>query len=68
VESVESGTSDDQGFAGRVLPSRKSKPDELVREISNLVASRSWRLEELHREEGRLDEVFRSITRSDTAA
>ena len=27
-----------------------------------------WRIEELHTEEGRLDEVFRSITMPDTAA
>jgi len=31
-------------------------------------ASAGWRVEELHTEEGRLDEVFRSITMPDTAA
>ena len=30
-------------------------------------AARDWRIEELHTEEGRLDEVFRSITMPDTA-
>ncbi|HYG23538.1 MAG TPA: ATP-binding cassette domain-containing protein [Verrucomicrobiae bacterium] len=30
-------------------------------------AAQGWRIEELHTEEGRLDEVFRSITMSDTA-
>jgi ABC-2 type transport system ATP-binding protein len=29
-------------------------------------AAQGWRIEELHAEEGRLDEVFRSITMSDT--
>jgi hypothetical protein len=27
----------------------------------------SWTIEELHTEQGRLDDVFRAITRSDTA-
>jgi ABC-2 type transport system ATP-binding protein len=31
-------------------------------------AAQGWRVEELHTEEGRLDEVFRSITMPDTAA
>jgi ABC-2 type transport system ATP-binding protein len=31
-------------------------------------ATKGWRIEELHTEEGRLDEVFRSITMPDTAA
>jgi ABC-2 type transport system ATP-binding protein len=30
-------------------------------------AAQGWRIEELHTEEGRLDEVFRSITMPDTA-
>ncbi|HEY5914386.1 MAG TPA: ATP-binding cassette domain-containing protein [Verrucomicrobiae bacterium] len=31
-------------------------------------AAQGWRIEEMHTEEGRLDEVFRSITMPDTAA
>ena len=31
-------------------------------------AAQGWHIEELHTEEGRLDEVFRSITMPDTAA
>jgi ABC-2 type transport system ATP-binding protein len=31
-------------------------------------ATKGWRIEELHTEEGRLDEVFRSITMPDTAS
>ena len=30
-------------------------------------AAQGWHIEELHTEEGRLDEVFRSITMPDTA-
>jgi ABC-2 type transport system ATP-binding protein len=67
VDKVEAATQDDLNFVGRVFPSRKSKPEDLIRDIGSLLASKAWRVEELHREEGRLDEVFRSITRSDTA-
>ena len=37
---------------------------DLTREV--MEATRSWQVEELHTEEGRLDEVFRSITMPDT--
>jgi ABC-2 type transport system ATP-binding protein len=37
---------------------------ELTRDV--LEATRGWMVEELHTEEGRLDEVFRSITMPDT--
>ena len=36
---------------------------ELAREIGDIAATERWRIEELHTEEGRLDEVFRNITR-----
>jgi ABC-2 type transport system ATP-binding protein len=39
---------------------------ELARSIADLAAREQWKLEELHTEEGRLDEVFRSITLPDT--
>lgn len=67
ASKVEAVTVDDTGLVGRVFPNRKGKPEDLLQEIGTLVAARSWRVEELHREEGRLDEVFRNITRSDTA-
>ena len=38
----------------------------LARSIAE--AAQGWQIEELHTEEGRLDEVFRSITMADTAA
>jgi ABC-2 type transport system ATP-binding protein len=39
---------------------------ELARAISDIAAREHWRIEELHTEEGRLDEVFRSITQPET--
>ena len=49
----------------RVYPKQASK--ELAWTIANLSQTEKWTLEELHTEEGRLDEVFRSITMPDTA-
>jgi ABC-2 type transport system ATP-binding protein len=37
----------------------------IVGEISRLARERQWEIDELHVEEGRLDEVFRSITEGD---
>jgi ABC-2 type transport system ATP-binding protein len=34
--------------------------------VAELAAQQGWRLDEIHTEEGRLDEVFRSITLPDT--
>jgi ABC-2 type transport system ATP-binding protein len=49
----------------RVFP----KPNVNGALASSIVdAAQGWRIEELHTEEGRLDEVFRSITMPDTAA
>ncbi len=38
----------------------------LARAIGELAAAERWKIEELHTEEGRLDEVFRSITLPET--
>jgi ABC-2 type transport system ATP-binding protein len=51
----------------RVIPKSESVNGELARSISELAQKERWQLEELHTEEGRLDEVFRSITMPDTA-
>jgi ABC-2 type transport system ATP-binding protein len=48
----------------RVYPKGESQNGELARHV--LLASGGWQVEELHTEEGRLDEVFRSITLPDT--
>jgi len=45
---------------------RANGDSDLTREV--LAATQSWQVEELRTEEGRLDEVFRSITMPDTAA
>jgi len=46
----------------------QAKPNFANGDLSRAVAEAAagWRIEELHTEEGRLDEVFRSITQSDT--
>ena len=48
----------------RVHPRGESKNGELARNV--LEAAAGWQVEELHTEEGRLDEVFRNITLPDT--
>jgi len=48
----------------RVYPKSESKNGDLARNV--LAAASAWQVEELHTEEGRLDEVFRSITLPDT--
>jgi ABC-2 type transport system ATP-binding protein len=48
----------------RVFP-RDNANGALASSIAD--AAQGWRIEELHTEEGRLDEVFRSITMPDTA-
>jgi ABC-2 type transport system ATP-binding protein len=50
----------------RVYPSQPSKNGELARAVAETTMKEGWKIEELHTEEGRLDEVFRSITLPDT--
>src|SRR3989440_7425411 len=50
----------------RVFPKNLNTNGALARSIAE--AAQGWHIEELHTEEGRLDEVFRSITMPDTAA
>ncbi len=49
----------------RVYPKSAGENGALARAIAG--AAQGWQIEELHTEEGRLDEVFRSITMPDTA-
>ena len=51
--------------AVRAFPKSNSSDGELARAIG--AAAGGWRIEQLHTEEGRLDEVFRSLTMPDTA-
>jgi ABC-2 type transport system ATP-binding protein len=48
----------------RIYPKAENRTSELVRGV--LAAVNSWQVDELRTEEGRLDEVFRSITLPDT--
>ena len=50
----------------RVYPSDKTRNGELARAVAEAVTQSNWKFEELHTEEGRLDEVFRRITLPDT--
>lgn len=55
---------DTNGVTARVFP-RTEVNGVLASGIAD--AAQGWRIEELHTEEGRLDEVFRSITMPDTS-
>jgi ABC-2 type transport system ATP-binding protein len=48
----------------RIYPKSENRNGDLARNV--LLAASAWQVEELHTEEGRLDEVFRSITLPDT--
>jgi ABC-2 type transport system ATP-binding protein len=54
---------DSTGVTARVFP-RSELNGALAASIAD--AAQGWRIEELHTEEGRMDEVFRSITMPDT--
>src|SRR5689334_6493008 len=54
------------GGTVRVFGQPNCRNGELARSISEVALKEAWTIEELHTEEGRLDEVFRSITLSDT--
>jgi ABC-2 type transport system ATP-binding protein len=52
-------------FTIRVFPKGNGTADDLAAALGQLVLDQRWPIRELRREEGRLDEVFRSITLSD---
>jgi len=51
----------------RLFPRNHAARGELAAAIGQLAAREHWQIEELHTEEGRLDEVFRTITLPETA-
>ena len=51
----------------RVYPAKAGGNGDLARAVAELARQDGWKIEELHTEEGRLDEVFRTITLPDTA-
>jgi ABC-2 type transport system ATP-binding protein len=50
----------------RVYPKGAGVNGELARNVAELAISQKWHVEEIHTEEGRLDEVFRNITLPET--
>jgi ABC-2 type transport system ATP-binding protein len=50
----------------RITPKDKSNAGALARAVAEIAQRESWALQELHTEEGRLDDVFRSITLPDS--
>jgi len=52
----------------RAYPRKSASSQDLARELGEVALKEKWTLEELHTEEGRLDEVFRGITLPDTQA
>lgn len=59
--------SEEKGKAAvRVYPKSANADGELARGIAELAMSQKWNVEEIHTEEGRLDDVFRTITMPDT--
>ena len=50
----------------RVYCKNKTLNGELARSVGEICMNEDWKIEELHTEEGRLDEVFRAITLPDT--
>jgi ABC-2 type transport system ATP-binding protein len=52
----------------RVYPRDRSVAPELARTVAETVGREGWKFDELHLDEGRLDDVFRSITLPDTRA
>ncbi len=57
---------DSSSVWARVYPQSSSKNGELARSVGEISAREGWKIQELHTEEGRLDEVFRTITLPDT--
>jgi ABC-2 type transport system ATP-binding protein len=52
----------------RVYPRNRAMNGELAKAIAEVTTKEGWQFNELHTEDGRLDEVFRGITRPDTIA
>jgi ABC-2 type transport system ATP-binding protein len=50
----------------RVFPDKSKRGVSLTQSVTEVAARNQWKIEEMHTEEGRLDEVFRAITLPDT--
>lgn len=51
----------------KTTPKSANDAEALLSSVADTVSQAGWRVEELRTEEGKLDEVFRNITKSDTA-
>ena len=67
AKRVEILSAENNRVEARVYPD-KAASATLTRSVAELAAREGWQLDEIHTEEGRLDEVFRNITLPDTAA
>ncbi len=56
----------DTHLVARVSPRDRGAGADLARAVAETVTKEGWRFDELHTEEGRLDDVFRAITSTDT--
>ncbi len=52
----------------RAFPRKNGSGPDFARALGEVALRERWPLDELHTEEGRLDEVFRNITLTDTGA
>ena len=50
----------------RAYPNARVADGELSRSIFDAAKTENWKLEDMHIDEGKLDEVFRSITMPET--
>ena len=50
----------------RVFPKSASSDGELGQAIFDVASQNNWKVNEIKKEEGRLDDIFRKITLSDT--
>lgn len=65
AREVQAISSNDDGIEARILPT-KGNNDQLGRQVSGVCQDKKLSVEELHVEEGRLDELFREITKTDS--
>lgn len=56
------------GSLFRLTPQNKESANQLAQSVFDLVTKEQWKIDELHTEEGRLDEVFRNITFPDSVS
>ena len=67
AKRVEILSEENDRVEARVYPHEAARAT-LTRSVAELAALEGWQIDEIHTEEGRLDEVFRTITLPDTAA